>query len=63
MRSFHIISDVACDLTQDLQKQYDIAVVPGHMLFPGGKEVTAVPEWVDTTGDAFYAALKANPAA
>ena len=33
------------------------------MLFPGGKEVTAVPEWVDTTGEAFYAALKSNPSA
>ena len=61
MSTFRIIADVACDLTPDLQKKYDIAVVPGHMLFPGNREVTAVPEWGDTTAEAFFTALKANP--
>lgn len=61
MRTFDIISDASCDLTEDLQKKYNIRVVPGHMRMPDGKEVHTLPRWDLFTRDEFYADLKKRP--
>ena len=39
MSYFAIIADAGCDLSEEFQQQYDIRIVNGHLIFPGGVEM------------------------
>ncbi len=61
MSNFAIVADATCDLDEQFQKKYDVRVIPGHLRLPDGNEISIMPGWVDTTGEAFYKTLKKDP--
>lgn len=61
MKDFVIMADATSDLGEELQKQYDIVVVPTHILLPGGKDIPSFHEWKEFSREQFYNDLKANP--
>ena len=61
MSKFTIIADGTCDLTEELAKEYDIITVPGHLVFPGNKEIRAFLSWDTVSRDDFYTDLKKRP--
>ncbi len=61
MRKFAILADVTCDLGEELQKQYDIRVLPGHVVLPDKTEIPSQQKWELFTRDEFYAELKKKP--
>lgn len=61
MNKFAIIADSTCDLDESIQKQYDIRVLPGHLVMPDKSEILSMPCWSWCTGEEFYRNLKRNP--
>ena len=61
MKSFVILADATCDLSEEFQKEYDIGVIPGHIELPDGTEIPAFLKWEKYSREDFYAALKKNP--
>ena len=59
--NFVIMADGTCDLDEALQKQYDVKVIPGHIIMPDKSDVTAMLSWDTLSREAFYADLKKNP--
>lgn len=45
MSYFAIIADAGCDLSEEFQQQYDIRIVNGHLIFPGGVEMLSFLKW------------------
>ncbi len=63
MANFSIIADCTCDLNEELQKKYDIIVLPGHITLPNGNNELFYPNWDKVSHDEFYADLKKRPTA
>lgn len=63
MSNFAILADATCDLNEKFRKEYDIDVIPGHLVLPGKGEVSAFLKWDTYPREDFYADLKKNPAA
>ncbi len=61
MRNYIIMADGTCDLNEGFQKEYDIQVVPGHIVLPDRTEIPAYLKWEGQTREEFYAALKKDP--
>ena len=61
MKRFVIMADATCDLGESLREQYDIVVVPTHILLPDGRDIPSFHEWKEFSREQFYADLKANP--
>lgn len=61
MSKFVIVADSTCDLTEEFQKQYDIEVVPGHVIFPDKRDVLTMPAWDVCSREEFYDELRKNP--
>ena len=61
MKTFAILADGTCDLSEAFQKQYDIHVLPGHITLPDKSEIPAFLKWEKYTKDGFYAELKRDP--
>lgn len=61
MRKYAILADANCDLSRELQQQYDITIVPTHILLPDGRDIPSFLEWKEFDRDKFYADLKADP--
>lgn len=61
MSKFVIVADATCDLKEEFQKEYDVRIVPGHVVLPGKKEILSLPGWKDMTREEFYADLKKRP--
>lgn len=61
MQKFVILADGTCDLQEAYQKQYDIRVIPGHIVLPDKTEVPGPLKWDRFSRDDFYADLKKNP--
>ncbi len=61
MLKFAIVADATCDLNAELQKQYDIEIVPGHLRLPDKTEILSSPGWTDFTREEFYKAIKKDP--
>lgn len=61
MKTFAILADGTCDLSEAFQKQYDIHVLPGHITLPDKTEIPAFLKWEKYTKDGFYAELKRDP--
>ncbi|MBQ5991695.1 MAG: DegV family protein [Clostridia bacterium] len=61
MQRFAILCDGTCDLQEDFQKQYDIRVIPGHIVLPDKSDIPGPLTWDRFPRDAFYADLKKNP--
>ena len=61
MNKFAILADGNCDLNKTFQEQYDIKVLPGHIVLPDKSEISAYLEWTDVSREDFYADLKKHP--
>ncbi len=61
MKKFAILADGTCDLSERFQKQYDVKVLPGHIVLPDKTEIQAYLKWETVTRDEFYADLKKHP--
>ena len=60
-KSFVIMADATCDLSEELQKQYDIVVVPSHISLPDGRSLSSFHKWEEFSREEFYAKLKEDP--
>lgn len=61
MSNFVILADATCDLNEELQKKYDIVVVPTHISLPDGRDIPSFHKWEQFDRDQFYSDLKNNP--
>ena len=61
MQKFVILCDGTCDLQENFQKEYDIRVIPGHIVLPDKSDVPGPLTWDRFSRDEFYADLKKNP--
>lgn len=61
MKNYAIIADATCDLSKEFREKYDIEVVDGHFVMPGGKEHKSICEWTEFTREEFYSMLKKAP--
>ena len=61
MRDYIIMADAACELAEAVSEEYEIKIVPGHLVFPGGKELRTFMNWEEYSREEFYADLKKSP--
>lgn len=61
MNKFAIITDSSGDVNEMLQKEHDIKVVYGHVVFPDKSEVQNFPDWSKSYREQFYKDLSKNP--
>ncbi|MBR4170009.1 MAG: DegV family protein [Lachnospiraceae bacterium] len=61
MKTFEILADATCDLTEELLEQYNITVIPGHLRLPDRTEHLSYPKWNLFSREEFYADLKRRP--
>lgn len=60
MNDFVILTDSTADVDSSLQAEYDIKVLPAHIVI-NGKEQESFLEWKTVSREEFYAALKKEP--
>ena len=61
MSDFVVIADSGCDLDEAYQKEYDIRMVYGHMVFPDKHECLVPLSWDTVSREDFYKDLKKRP--
>ena len=61
MKPFVIVADSTCDLGESFQKEYDVRVIPGHVVLPDKSEIASKVVWEPFTREEFYTDLKKNP--
>ena len=61
MKTYEILADSTCDLTEELLQKYDIRLVAGHLRLPDKTEHLSYPRWDLFTREEFYADLKKRP--
>ncbi|MBR4761682.1 MAG: DegV family protein [Clostridia bacterium] len=61
MKDFVIIADSTCDLSEQFQAEYNVKVLPGHVVLPDKSEISSVVKWEHFTREEFYASLKKSP--
>ncbi len=61
MKNYVIVADATCDLSEELQKQYDIKIIGGHIMLPDKTEIPSFLKWDRYSRDEFYAELKKDP--
>ncbi len=58
MSYFAIISDAACDLTREQQKQFGLdAWIGAEVVYPDGRSVAVDPDWKNITPEAYYGSM------
>lgn len=62
MGKYVIMADTTCDLPEEFQRQYDIKILPGHLVFPGKQDIPAFLKWDTISREEFYSKLKSEPA-
>lgn len=58
---FVILADATCDLSEQMQEQYGIGIVPSHINLPDGRCIPSFLKWEEFSRDEFYTNLKNNP--
>ncbi|MBR6007039.1 MAG: DegV family protein [Clostridia bacterium] len=58
---FIIMADATCDLSEEMQKEYGVVIVPSHISLPDGRSIQSFLKWEEFTRDEFYTNLKNNP--
>ncbi len=61
MKKFAILADATCDLNEAFQKQYDIKIIPGHLIYPDKSDRPTFMNWDTVSRDSFYSDLKKDP--
>lgn len=60
---FVILADPTCDISDQINKEFDVSMIKGHFVTSDGKEHVSISNWDTMDRDEFYKALKKNPAA
>lgn len=61
MKNFAIVADSTCDLNGKFQQEYDIRIIPGHIVLPDKTEILSLVKWENFSREEFYADLKKRP--
>jgi len=61
MKKYVIFADATCDLNEKFQTEYDIRIIPGHIVLPDKTEIPSFSKWERFTREEFYADLKKRP--
>ena len=61
MKKYVIIVDGTADISEAMQKEFDIKVVPGMLHLPGDVNIKQFLSWKDYDREEFYNKLKKNP--
>ncbi len=61
MKKFILITDGTSDINEEMQKEFDIVPVLGHLHLPDGSEIPQFLSWKDMDREDFYSKLKKNP--
>lgn len=61
MNPFVILTDTTCDLPEAFQKDYEIEVIPGHIVLPSKEDIPAFLKWERFEQKEFYEKLKSDP--
>ena len=61
MSNYAIVSDATTDLNAFFQKEFNIQIIPAHLVFPGKKEIASFTEWEYCSREEFYDDLKKRP--
>ena len=61
MKQFAILADATCDLGEAYQKQYDLNIVPGHIILPDKSDIPSPLKWDTVSREEFYSRLKKDP--
>lgn len=58
MEKFVILADVACDLCEDIRKEYGVEdYLPGHVSISDGRDIATTLDWAQISREDFYKAL------
>ena len=58
MEKFVILADVACDLSEEIRKEFGVTeCIEGHVTLPGNKDIPAKLDWSQVSRTDFYKAL------
>lgn len=61
MKPYVIITDGTADISEDMQREFGIEVIPGHLHLPGNTDIPQFLSWKDYDREDFYTKLKKNP--
>ncbi len=61
MKKFILITDGTSDINEEMQKEFDIVPVLGHLHLPDGGEISQFLSWKDMDREDYYSKLKKNP--
>lgn len=61
MKKYLIITDGTSDLNEELQQEFDIKTILGHIHMPDNTDIPQFLSWKDFSREDFYAKLKKNP--
>lgn len=60
---FVILGDPTCDISDQINKEFDVSMIKGHFVTSDGQQHVSVSNWDTMDRDEFYKALKKNPTA
>lgn len=61
MKDFVIMADANCDLSDEMQAEYGVTIIPGHIMLPDKTEILSANNWDKMDREEFYDKLKKNP--
>ena len=61
MKKFSILADATCDLGEAYQQQYDLHIIPGHIILPDKTDIPSPLKWDKVSREEFYSRLKKDP--
>lgn len=61
MEKFVILVDGTCDISEDMQKEFGIGAVLGHITLPDKSEIKQFLSWDNVSREDFYNKLRKNP--
>ena len=62
-KNFVILADPTCDISDQINQEFDVAMIKGHYVTADGTEHESISNWGSINREEFYKALSKNPAA
>lgn len=61
MKPYVIITDGTADISEEMQREFGIEVIPGYLHLPGNTDIPQFLSWKEYDREEFYTKLKKNP--
>lgn len=61
MKPFVIITDGTADISEEMQQEFGIEVIPGYLHLPGNTDIPQFLSWKEYNREEFYTKLKKHP--